>query len=109
MEEKSMDSNEKAFGILAYIGWLVLVPILAGKSEFSKFHANQGIVLAIVETVISILIIVLGLIPIIGLIVRILLSLVDLACLILAIMGIVSAANGQMKELPIIGGIKILK
>ena len=104
-----MDSNEKAFGILAYIGWLVLVPILAGKSEFSKFHANQGIVLAIVETVISILIIVLGLIPIIGLIVRILLSLVDLACLILAIMGIVSAANGQMKELPIIGGIKILK
>lgn len=104
-----MDSNEKAFGILAYIGWLVLVPILAGKSEFSKFHANQGIILAIVETVISILIFVLGLIPVVGLILRIVVSLVDLACLILAIMGIVNAANGQMKPLPIIGEIKILK
>lgn len=104
-----MDSNEKVFGILAYFGWLVLIPIFAGKSEFSKFHANQGIVLAIAETAISVVSIVLGFIPVIGWILSILLYLADVACLVFAIMGIVSAAQEQMKPLPVIGGIKILK
>lgn len=104
-----MDSNEKVFGILAYFGWLVLIPIFAGKSEFSKFHANQGIVLAIAETALSIVAFVLGFIPVIGAIASIVIWLADVACLVFAIMGIVSAAQEQMKPLPVIGGIKILK
>ena len=36
-------------------------------------------------------------------------SLVGLAYLIFMIIGIINAAQGQMKELPIIGGIKIIK
>lgn len=104
-----MESNEKAFGILAYLGWLVLVPIIAGKTEFSKFHANQGLVLAIAEIVITIVAVVMMFIPIVGWIIGILLYLVDVAALVLAIIGIVNAAQGQMKPLPIIGGIKILK
>lgn len=104
-----MDSNEKVFGILAYFGWLVLIPILAGKSEFSKFHANQGILLAIAGTAISVLSFVVGFIPFVGLVLRILLYLADVACLVFAIMGIVNAAQEQMKPLPVIGGIKILK
>lgn len=104
-----MDSNEKAFGILAYLGWLVLVPIFAGKTEFSRFHANQGLVLAIAEIVVTIVAVVMMFIPIVGWIIGILLYLVDLVALVFAIMGIVNAAQGQMKPLPIIGNIKILK
>lgn len=34
--------------VLAYLGLLVFVPILSGsKSEFVRFHANQGLVLFI--------------------------------------------------------------
>lgn len=104
-----MDSNEKVFGILAYIGILCLVPIFAGKSEFSKFHANQGLLLFIVEIATVILSIVLGFIPIVGLIISFLVWLIDVAVLVFVIMGIVNAAQGQMKPLPIIGNIKILK
>lgn len=109
-----MDSNEKAFGVLAYLGWLVLVPILAGKTEFSRFHANQGLVLAIAATVVSIVVgiatgVLMVLVPILGIILGSLTGLIGLAELILMIMGIVNAAQGQMKPLPIIGGIKLLK
>ncbi|MDE7399604.1 MAG: hypothetical protein K2N06_08770 [Oscillospiraceae bacterium] len=109
-----MDSNEKVFGILAYLGWLVLVPILAGKTEFSKFHANQGLVLAIAEIAVGIVVgvavgVLMVLLPPIGIILGSLSGLLGLAELILAIMGIVSAAQGEMKPLPIIGNIKILK
>lgn len=39
------DQNDKIFGVLAYIGILWLVPLLAApKSKFAKYHANQGLV-----------------------------------------------------------------
>lgn len=103
------DSTEKTYGILAYIGILVLVPLLAGKTEFSRFHANYGLVLAIVEVVFSIAMGVLSFIPIVNIIAWILCGIVDMACFVLAILGIVSAANGEMKTLPVIGNIHILK
>ena len=40
-----MDSNDKVFGILSYIGILWIVGLAAGKTPFAKFHANQGLVL----------------------------------------------------------------
>ena len=40
--------KNKIFAILAYLGILVLIPILAAKdSPFAKYHANQGLVLLI--------------------------------------------------------------
>ena len=109
MEDYIMNSDEKVFGILAYIGILCLVPVFAGKSEFSKFHANQGLILFIVEVITGVLSIILGFIPVIGLIIGFVLWAVDVVCIVFAIMGIVAAAQGQMKPLPLIGNIKILK
>ena len=106
--------NNKTMGILSYIGLLVLVPIFAAKdSKFARFHANQGLVLviaqAIITTVLSITAVILGLIPYVGwflaLIVRLLIPVVYIP----SIIGIINAAKGQAKELPIIGGIRILK
>jgi len=98
--------QNKTMAIIAYL--LFFVPLLTGdheKSPFVKFHTNQGLVLFLAAvvgtTAASILIIVL-----IGLV---LLPLVCLACLALCIIGIINAVNGQMKPLPIIGKITLIK
>lgn len=104
--------NNKIMAILSYFGILVLVPILAAKeSKFARFHANQGLILCIcsiaVWLVISIITSVLTwrlywLISIISLVAWV-------GILILAIIGIINAANGKAKELPVIGHFKLLK
>ena len=44
--------KNKPMAILAYLSWLVLIPVLLGrKSKFARYHANQGLVIAIAETV----------------------------------------------------------
>lgn len=106
--------NNKTMGILSYIGLLVLIPIFAAKdSKFARFHANQGLVLviaqAIVTTVLSITAAILGMIPYIGWLLALLIRLIIPVVYIPSIIGIINAAKGQAKELPIIGGIRILK
>ena len=108
--EKQDAEQNKVMGILAYIGPLVFVPMFAAKeSKWARFHANQGLVLFILEAAISITSSILGRIPYIGWLLSLVLWLADVAVVVLAVLGIVSAAKGQAKELPIIGGFKILK
>lgn len=109
-----MDSNDKLYGILAYIGILVLIPLLAGKTEFTRYHANQGLVYLIVDVIagaaLGVVCTVLAFIPIIGwILAAIIPGIVSLGLLVLMIMGIVNAAQGQMKPLPLIGHFQILK
>ena len=113
-----------AMAVLSYFSILVLVPIFAGKkSRYASYHANQGFVLfllliawnllrGILSTVtvaimalnkawaamtyVSTVSMVFGLIG-------------TIFCVVLAIFGIINCCKGRMKELPIIGKIKILK
>ncbi len=95
--------KNKVSAILAYI--IFFIPLLAAKdSKFAMYHCNQGLILFLAAVIINV---VGSLVPIIGWF--IILPLGDLAVLILAILGIVKAANGQMAPLPLIGGLKILK
>ena len=88
--------DKKVTGIIAYIGLIGwLIAYLAGDKEGAKFHLNQALVLAIAGLIC-------GVIPCLGWILSVIV-------LVLAIMGIVSAAKEEEKPLPIIGGIKILK
>lgn len=110
----SMDSqdiqNNIAMGILAYISWLVLIPIFAAKdSKFARFHANQGLVLAIVEFVCFAVLSWFTWIPVLGWIFIAIEGILGIICLIYTVLGIVNAAGGKAKELPLIGGFKILK
>ena len=99
---KDVEEN-KVFGILAYIGILFLIPLLAApKSKFAKFHANQGLVLFIAEIILGAV----AIIPILGWMVWFFGS---IAALVLAIMGIINAAGGKMEKLPLIGNFVILK
>ncbi len=96
--------------IFSYLSWLVLVPIISSQnSGFTRFHANQGLILAIIETAGNTLLGALSYIPYIGFMFGIILALVNLACVVLSIIGIVNASRGEAKELPIIGGIRLLK
>ena len=110
-EFDAQDSQDnKVMNILAYIGILVLIPLLAAKdSKFARFHCNQGLVLFIAELIISIVLGILGAIPKIGWIFGIIGSLVGICFLVLVIIGIINAVNGKAKELPLVGKFKILK
>ncbi len=86
----------KLYAALAYIGLLFLFPLLLCKdSEFVRFHTNQGIVLFIAGVICAI-------VPIIGWIAYI-------GVITLLVFGLINVSNNEMKELPIIGKIKILK
>ena len=104
-----MDSNGKVFGILSYIGILWILGLAADQTPFAKFHANQGLVLFLAEIVIGIAGGILSFIPFIGFIGGIVSGLGSLASLVLMILGIVNVAQGEMKPLPVIGGITIIK
>ena len=101
-----VDQN-KIFAVLAYFGILVLVPILAAKeSKFAMYHANQGLVLLIADIVVWVGFWVLAFVmPFLFLLSWI----IWLGLLVLHIIGIVNAAQGETKPVPIVGGFKILK
>lgn len=102
--------NNKVMGILAYISFLVLVPILGAKeSKFARFHANQGLVLLIASVAAGIIIGTLGWLPLIGWTFDIIGVVIEIITVVLMVLGIVNAAKGKAKELPVIGSIKILK
>jgi uncharacterized membrane protein len=83
--------------ILAYIGPLILVSFLLAKEDpFVKFHIKQGLLLFIGEVAAWML----------GMMLWPLFPLVQVAnifLLVLAIVGIIRAAKGEMKGLPLIG------
>ena len=87
-------NDNKVMAILCYLGWLILIPLIASKSRFVKFHANQGLILFIAGF--------LSLIPLLGWVISII-------AFILAILGIVNAINGRAKQLPIIGKFSLIK
>ena len=90
--------SNKTMGVLAY--FISFLPLLVdSENEFGRFHANQGLLVLILSIVASI---VGSFIPTLGWIGNILV-------LVLAIMGIINASKEEMKELPLIGSIKIIK
>src|SRR6267378_526195 len=59
--------QNKVYAILAYIGLLFLVPLLAApNSKFARYHTNQGIVLFLATIVLMAASMVLAIIPFIG-------------------------------------------
>jgi len=99
---------------LAYFGPLCFIPMFAAKgSKFARFHANQGLTLFIACVAWSIVYSILNWI-ILAISWRLyfissIIGLLSLVFLLLAVIGIINAANGKAKELPVIGKFKFLK
>lgn len=97
------DKNTNIYAALAYI--LFFIPLIVDKdSGYGKFHANQGLNLLLLGIAVSVLG---ALIPFIGWF--IISPIGGLLVLVLAIMGIINALNGEEKELPVIGKYRLLK
>lgn len=95
----------KILAVVAYIGILVVVPLISGKyknSPFLKFHTNQSLVFCIGYVVAMLT----SLIPAIG---SILGGILSMGIFVLQIICIIGAVKGEMKPLPIIKEIKIIK
>lgn len=91
--------------VLCYFSILVFIPIFVAKdSAYTKFHANQGLILAIVAVISSVIMKALSF----G-IIEFVCSIINIAVVVLSVIGIINAVNGKAKELPLIGSIKILK
>lgn len=91
--------NTLLMSILAYIGILVLIPLLTAKDNPAvRFHVRQGLVLCILEVIIWFV----GgsfwmLMPILGII--------NLGLIVLSIIGIVNVIQKKEVELPVIGSL----
>ncbi len=103
-------NDNKVFAVLAYIPILFWLPLVAANgSKFGRFHANQGLLLLILDVALSIatsiLSAILVWIPIVGAIVISLLGIVTgVVGIGLMIYGMVNTGSGKAKELPIVGG-----
>jgi len=108
MPNTSADSTGTLMGILSYLGILVLIPyFVKEQTPFVRSHAIRGINLFLLEVIAGAAVGLLGaVLPIIGGIVG---WLVSLASLALSIIGIINVCNKEDKDLPVIGGIRLIK
>ncbi len=110
--------KNRVFGGLSYLWLLFILPLFAcPQSRFAKFHANQGLVLFIIEAVINLIFGVVikfvKIVPILGGVAAGILGLIQgiigIVVLVLAIYCLVRAFDGKADEISVIGSIRIIK
>jgi len=102
--------QNKVYAVLAYLGILFLVPLLAApNSRYARYHANQGIVLFIATVVVTGAFYVLGHIPFLGRVLGLAGSVAWIVSLVFMVLGIVNAASGKCQPLPLLGRFQLLK
>lgn len=113
--------ENRVFAILAYIGILVLIPVFAApKSRYVRVHANMGLNLLLLEVILELVFLSLRaiLFPVhfwLGvtgggyLLLITVQRLLNLLLLVFRVMGIVYAATGRARELPLINCVRLLK
>lgn len=97
--------KNKVNAILSYLGILIIVPLVsdeAKKSAYAKFHLNQGLVLLISSVVLSFV----WIVPVLGWIVG---FFGGIALFVIWIMALISAIQGEMKRMPLLGNIELIK
>lgn len=94
--------DKKITSMVAYITWVGwIIAILAGDREAAQFHLNQALTIHLF----SLLVPVLRFIPLAG---WILSGLWSVCILILGLLGLVYAVNGEDRPVPLLGQIHIL-
>lgn len=105
MEAQNNVDNGKNTAIVSYItliGWLIAYFAMHqnNKTSLGSYHLRQTLLLFICAIVYQIVVFIITMVvPFVGLI----LSIGGLAFLVLWIMGLISAVNGQEKPIPLIG------
>ena len=94
----NIGDHERMWAVVAY--FIFFLPLLTDKKDeqYVKFHVKQGLVL-LISFIIQMF---MSFIPVLGLIAAPILLLINI---ILLIIGIVNAATGKQKRLPLVGKI----
>lgn len=117
MEQTSNTAQQdqgKTIAILSYItliGWIIAIVMhSSNKTQLGAYHIRQslgymifGIILMIVFSILTVFILMAA--PIVGIIFTFFSWILYIGLLILWIIGLVNAINGQMKPIPIIGNL----
>ena len=106
---KKITSEELMAGILSYLGVLVLIPLflIKKKTDFAKFHIQQGMNLFLLFVGLWLVSIVLAFVPIIGWIVAIFLGIFQIVLAIFALVAILKAVQGESWKMPLVSGLKL--
>ncbi|MDR3135043.1 MAG: hypothetical protein LBU69_02985, partial [Deltaproteobacteria bacterium] len=105
--------QNKIVAALSYLGIFVLVPLLGrANSPFSRWHSNQGLMLLIVNVIVFVIFAGLAAIfgsGILSTLFTIILALLQLGIAYFVFVNLFACLNGQIKELPLIGHIRLVK
>jgi uncharacterized membrane protein len=99
-QSEDIEKN-KVNAVLSYFGILIIIPLLsddAKKSPYAKFHMNQGLVLTIAGFLSGLVV----WIPVLG-------WALGIALFVIWIMGVIGAVQGEMKKVPLLGNIELIK
>ena len=99
---KGNKMDKKSTDVVAYFtifGWVAAYA--AGDREASRFHLNQGLVINLTLIILTML----TRVPVIGIMAYVL----EFAAVMFWIMGILYAVREQESEIPLLGGIRLLK
>lgn len=104
--DSSLNMKENIAALISYIAiGCFIIFFLEKQSKFAKYHAMQAIILWVCGLALTIVTNILSVIPIIGILFGILAGLIGLAILVINIICIYKAYQGEWFELPIIGQI----
>jgi len=93
--------NRTLMLVLSYLGLLSLVPLLVEKKDKEvQWHAKNGLVLFLFFVALSIVISIVGMVPVVGCFVMFLHIFVWIGYLVVIILGIVKATKGERFVLP---------
>ena len=110
-DPQDIEQNKVVSG-LAYFGILFFLPLVAApNSKYGRFHANQGLLMLLLCIAVAIVLGILGVIlAFIWLPLYFVLStIVWIAIAVLFVIGLINGFSGKVKELPIIGKLRIIK
>jgi len=97
----------KTIAIISYItliGWIIaFVMYSSNKTQLAIYHIRQSLALIILGVLCYIIQVALLFIPFIGWVVSFLMIFAGIGLLVLWIMGLISAINGEEKPVPVIG------
>ena len=108
--------GKKFTACLSYLFWFAVIPMIySTESKFIKYHANQGFVLATVETIFLVIMVIVS--KILWSVSRATSLLVETTMLmvfvgvfgVLSVIGIFNVIRGKEKPIPTFGHIKLLK
>lgn len=102
-------NTNKVIAAISYMGILFFLPLLCcPNSKFGKFHANQSLVLFILEVILSAVAAFARAIPIFGWLIALPLQLLGVAIFVIAILWLVFTLNGDAREIPVLGRIHLI-